>query len=277
MARQDLINYVKQYSAQGYSMDTLRNSLLQQGFPVQDVDEAITAVSGKKLPLIKIGFALGGIIVVVILALLLIGVEEEAPEIEKPAPLPSLAPLPEVEIQEPEMEEAVPEGVEEVTLDCPAPCNDYDICTRDICVTGACVFEEIQPCCGNTVCEFGETEDSCPEDCRRETLTQAESTDIILEKAEAAALSNPQQGRQLCKSLARTAVQDGCLKKIAGIAKDVSLCQDIYSMKKKDECTMNHAIEQEDFSVCSSISERWLRNSCVQYGRLRTAQAAYES
>jgi len=60
MVRQDLVNYIKQYAAQGYTIDTLRNFLLQQGYPSQDVDEAIQAVKQKKLPLVKIGFVLGG-------------------------------------------------------------------------------------------------------------------------------------------------------------------------------------------------------------------------
>ena len=286
MVREDLVRYVQQYSAQGYDISTLRDSLLQQGYAAQDVEEALQTVSGKKFPLIKAGFILGGVIIVLVVVLLIFGLTGEKAEIERPAYIPPEAPIaPQEEIEE-EIEEEIGEEIEEAPeiieeipeipaapLFCPAQCNDYNICTRDLCIEGQCIFEEITPCCGNFQCEFGETEDSCPDDCARERLTQEESTDVILAEAEKEAKRNKKKAIQLCQSLVRTSAMDNCLKNVASITQDIGVCGAVFSIKKKDECYMNHAIDQEDFSACPNIEDRWLRNSCIQYGKLRTAQA----
>ena len=281
MVREDLVRYVQQYSAQGYDISTLRDSLLQQGYAAQDVEEALLTVSGKKFPLIKAGFILGGVIIVLVVVLLIFGLTGEKVEVERPAYIPPeapIAPLEEIEEEVGEEIEEAPEIVEEIPeipsapLTCPAQCNDYSICTRDLCLEGQCVFEEITPCCGNFQCEFGETEESCPDDCARERLTQEESTEVILTEAEKVAKRNKKKAVQLCQSLVRTSAMDNCLKNVASIAQDIGVCGAVFSIKKKDECYMNHAIDQEDFSACPNIENRWLRNSCIQYGRLRTAQ-----
>jgi len=286
MVREDLVRYVQQYSAQGYDISTLRASLLQQGYAAQDVEEALQTVSGKKFPLIKAGFILGGIIIVLVVVLLIFGLTGEKAEIEQPVYIPPEAPIaPLGEIEEGVMEEIeeAPEIVEEIPeipaapLICPAQCNDYNICTRDLCLEGQCIFEEITPCCGNFQCEFGETEESCPDDCARERLTQEESTEVILTEAEKEATRNKKKAVQLCQSLVRTSAMDNCLKNVASIAQDIGVCGSVFSIKKKDECYMNHAIDQEDFSACPNIEDRWLRNSCIQYGNLRTAQAQISS
>jgi len=279
MVREDLVRYVQQYSAQGYDIATLRDSLLQQGYAVQDVEEALQTVSGKKFPLIKAGFILGGVIIVLVVVLLIFGFTGEKAEIEEPAYIPPEAPItPQEEIEEELEEEEAPEIVEEIPeipaapLICPAQCNDYNICTRDLCLEGQCIFEEITPCCGNFQCEFGETEESCPDDCARERLTQEESTEVILTEAEKMAKRNKKKAIQLCQSLVRTSAMDNCLKNVASIAQDIGVCAAVFSIQKKDECYMNHAIDQEDFSACPNIEDRWLRNACTQYGNLRTAQ-----
>ena len=41
-----LVDYVKEYKNKGYSLDRIKNSLIQQGYPLQEIDEAIN-VSNK--------------------------------------------------------------------------------------------------------------------------------------------------------------------------------------------------------------------------------------
>jgi len=197
-----------------------------------------------------------------------------APPPEVVPPIPEVPPpLPEVPLPTEVVPPAAPEAP--LAVECPATCNDYNICTRDFCSEGKCVFEELVPCCGNRQCEAGETEDSCPDDCARERFVQPEATQSIVQQAEAIALTNPTKATQLCQSIQQTVATDNCLKSVASLAKDQNICTAIYSLKKKDECHMNHAIDQEDFSGCPSINDRWLRNSCLQYGRLRKIQASF--
>lgn len=43
-------------------------------------------------------------------------------------------------------------------------CDDHDACTEDSCSSGTCIHDEIAPCCGNNICEEGETDcEDCPE------------------------------------------------------------------------------------------------------------------
>ena len=47
MVNQQLINYIKTEEAQGYTPQQLRNSLIQQGYNAQEVDEAISYANQK--------------------------------------------------------------------------------------------------------------------------------------------------------------------------------------------------------------------------------------
>ena len=108
MVREDLVRYVQQYSAQGYDISTLRDSLLQQGYAAQDVEEALQTVSGKKFPLIKAGFILGGIIIVLVVVLLIFGLTGEKAEVERPAYIPPEAPIAPLEDRGKSLSPAVP-------------------------------------------------------------------------------------------------------------------------------------------------------------------------
>lgn len=53
-------------------------------------------------------------------------------------------------------------------LSCPESCDDSDSCTFDVCdesTSFECVNRAIRPCCGNDVCEKGESSSTCEEDC----------------------------------------------------------------------------------------------------------------
>jgi len=52
--------------------------------------------------------------------------------------------------------------------ECPISCDDNNPCTRDYCSAATnyeCKHEPIVPCCGNGVCEMGESCETCEKDC----------------------------------------------------------------------------------------------------------------
>ena len=52
---------------------------------------------------------------------------------------------------------------------CPASCNDFNQCTRDICnenTSFKCQYIPIENCCGNLQCEPNESYSTCSSDCR---------------------------------------------------------------------------------------------------------------
>jgi hypothetical protein len=51
---------------------------------------------------------------------------------------------------------------------CPSSCDDKNACTEDVCTAATnyeCRNNQITPCCGNDICETGETISSCVVDC----------------------------------------------------------------------------------------------------------------
>lgn len=148
------------------------------------------------------------------------------------------------------VEEAV-----DVSLTCPASCDDLQFCTRDSCVAGVCVNEPIVPCCGNGVCEAGE-EGVCSVDCSPQTSPQT-----IIEEAVGLAVANTQGAVQKCLSLGQQFYVDSCLNDVAGAANSKSVCEQISSSESRDACLISFAYKG-DFSVCAQIQDVYLRTSC---------------
>lgn len=148
---------------------------------------------------------------------------------------------------------------------CHPTCNDYDPCTLDKCISGACVFEAKRPCCGNFECEVGETENTCSQDCKVRPLTQGESIIQIRRRAEEAATSNPQDGVLLCKSIAVKAQADSCLKTVAYASKQSDICSHISGSKLRDACYLDFALKNKQANVCVNVQDRWMKQSCVVY------------
>lgn len=143
----------------------------------------------------------------------------------------------------------------DVSLTCPASCDDLQFCTRDSCVAGVCVNEPIVPCCGNGVCEAGE-EGVCSVDCSPQTSPQT-----IIEEAVGLAVANTQGAVQKCLSLGQQFYVDSCLNDVASAANSKSVCEQISSSESRDACLISFAYKG-DFSVCAQIQDVYLRSSC---------------
>lgn len=144
----------------------------------------------------------------------------------------------------------------DVSLACPASCDDLQFCTRDSCVNGQCVNEPIVPCCGNGVCEAGETASSCAVDCAPQVNPQE-----VIGEAVGLAVANQQGAVQKCMSLGMQFYVDSCLNDVASASNSKAVCEQISSSESRDACLISFAYKG-DFSVCAQIQDVYLRTSC---------------
>jgi len=153
--------------------------------------------------------------------------------------------------------------------DCQGGCNDYDSCTLDRCVKGICLFDKISPCCGNGICERGESETFCPEDCAEQRPTVAQSVQVIIDKAFSASSSDPDSGVRLCRTLSQLSDQSVCLSGVAKRSGQAEICGQIVQDKDKDGCYLDFALGRDRFDLCDQVQDRWLKSSCYSYANLK--------
>lgn len=175
---------------------------------------------------------------------------EVAEEVEVAAPVESL-------------EEEADVVARETQLTCPAGCDDLDFCTADSCVEGQCVNAPIVPCCGNRVCESGESESSCAIDCGERLVV-----DDVRERAVAEASSSLSAAMSECDTLAQRELVDGCLLDVSKAAQSKEPCREIVGADKRDACLIVFAYE-DDFSVCEEITNKYMRKSCESLRQLQ--------
>lgn len=150
-----------------------------------------------------------------------------------------------------------------VDLDqCPADCDDLNVCTSDTCVSGRCVYKPIEQCCGDGICEGKESALSCVDDCS----ARATSTKDVQEDAQEFALSNPQLAAQECAKIVLDYEHDNCLSTASEIAKDPQLCVPIINIERRDACYLQFALAG-DSNICTNIVDSALQQTCFQYGR----------
>ncbi len=154
---------------------------------------------------------------------------------------------------------------------CVAGCDDFNQCTLDVCKEGSCSHEALSPCCGNSICEQGESTESCAEDCRSSQDAKQDSMALVARQAQVLARKSATDAVALCKSLARDSDEDACLLDVAKISMQSSVCEQVQDQKGRDSCFMDFVVNKDEFALCDKIVDIWLKNSCVSYQRLKSA------
>ena len=161
------------------------------------------------------------------------------------------------------------EPAEVVEDKCPATCDDYNACTQDICnaATGyKCSYLPITPCCGNDICESGESSANCPADCAEEAAEEPTTATItlkdVIEKAKQDAQIDPSLAAAHCGELAKKNYQDSCYNTIAEESSNSIYCERIASETSRDNCYTNFALAG-DYSVCDKLTNKYLKASCI--------------
>jgi len=157
-----------------------------------------------------------------------------------------------VEDFEEEFEEEEPEKVE-----CPTSCDDFNPCTTDFCEKGLCKHTPILPCCGNGICEEGESVLNCADDCSKTKKTPQE----IIQQAKTVAAADPEAAAMLCNKLIRQNDIDLCFSEVAQTSGKSVICENIQTQENKDTCYMEFAIDG-DYSVCPKVLNSYLSKSC---------------
>jgi hypothetical protein len=276
MAVPRLADYMKKQLAAGYDVNTIKDFLIKNNYNRDEVEEAANFVSKKEkqgIPLITVAAVILITIVIILGALFIIRGCEKEEEFVSIETRPPPAPAPAQEITAPpasEIQEILDE--EEVTLEerglCPDSCDDLDECTIDYCskdTAYACVNQPVRPCCGNDVCEPGESYQVCPLDCTEEQPdlpTGDETISDVTFKARELAVTNPGKAENYCDNLKNPSYQDSCYNAVAEIAHDSRFCDMIFSGLKRNSCYVTAATTWQDYTVCEKITDEYLQLAC---------------
>ncbi|MAG07985.1 hypothetical protein CMO89_00785 [Candidatus Woesearchaeota archaeon] len=192
-------------------------------------------------------------------------------------------------------EETTPE--EGLEKECPLSCDDSNDCTEDSCgeETGfKCSNTLIIPCCGNNLCEGGETERNCETDCKKDKEVKIKGEEAfegltIWEKIREIgniSITNLKFSEEFCKGVKQETYKDQCFLNIAEARKDITYCENIINNRtngncylaiaqstkdsqlcakiiitRRDYCYMSF-VKEEDYSVCPRLNNKYLRQSC---------------
>jgi hypothetical protein len=151
-----------------------------------------------------------------------------------------------------------------VTLaQCPAGCDDFNACTEDFCQEGRCVAVSITPCCGNNICDQGESVLTCSRDCSTSAPTTSTS---IIGQARSVVLSSKEDAADLCNRISYEVERDDCFSAMAQESKDPLFCGPLLSLDRKDACYLTFALDG-DQGVCTKIVDARLQATCFQYAQ----------
>jgi len=243
-----LANYIRKQKKAGYSITTLRNYLISNGYDPRLVNAAIDysykeTTPKKKIPMKLIVIILICIVVIGGLGLTIskLGSKEKAPEIQ----MPKTVKLPDIKFPDVRKEEK--------------PVEKKD------------VF-------------FGEGEKKVekpkPEPVTKlETGVELSKTEIVKEKQEPSILEIERQvadisevdGEDLCKSLTERKA-NACYKKMAITHNESQYCDKVTSSGLRDNCYIVFAFAG-DFTICDQIVNKYHQLNCRSLGRARAYQS----
>ncbi len=155
---------------------------------------------------------------------------------------------------------------------CEANCDDNDLCTRDSCADKSCIHEEITPCCGNLVCENIETTVSCPRDCKE--VIRGKTSSELADEAKSAAASNPDRASLLCSSIPQESIADSCFSSVAEASSNSAFCARVKNSDTRSNCYVSYALKTNDFSVCNSVDDVYLKRTCFNLKNLEAMRQA---
>ncbi|VVB80900.1 Uncharacterised protein [uncultured archaeon] len=166
------------------------------------------------------------------------------------------------------LKEKTTEQAKAAQATCPSGCDDLNFCTTDACQNGICIHTPITPCCGNNQCEAGETQTTCVLDCAERPI----GPDEINAKAKELAVTDLPKALESCESMAQRVLIDGCLSTISEASGSKEPCTRVADSDVRDACYIPFAYKN-DFSVCSQITNPYMKNSCTSLAEISNIKA----
>ncbi len=158
----------------------------------------------------------------------------------------------------------------ELTCSNAIDCNDFDICTMDRCMQGTCEHERQTPCCGNFICESGESAAGCPEDCTAAEEPEEIEDELIQEIMQVAG-TNVESAAARCEQIETASTSSECFNQLAQKTGNKVFCERVYTNRIQNSCYLYFAM-QGDSSDCPKIEDRLLRNSCYALANMAELQ-----
>ena len=140
------------------------------------------------------------------------------------------------------------------------------------------VYEDIVPCCGNNICEPGETAESCPEDCAEPgdqgyfNRTPTQPTLSVLDEnipltdqirnIRGMAKQDFNDAASLCDAIIFPFYRDDCFYQIVEETQNNQGCKFIEDERTIDRCYTRVSRDTSDSTLCASIISDLRRDSC---------------
>lgn len=261
-------DYISEMRRKGYDIYSIRSSLLNSGYPQQQVDAAISSVSSvqqkqpSKVLLISIIFVSVFLVIGVSYYFLFLA----QPHIEQPAPVPTTPTIPgsPAAPTTPSTPSTPPTPSTPTTPSTPKPSTTLAVtpgCSNGIQDNGEKGIDCEGPCA--KVCEFQLNPEfpikypvfTPPQD-------SGDSGYAKLEKIKLLAKDNPEKAASECSSL-QEVLRDECYINIAEISKKNGYCDFVLTPTSRDTCYVNLVLVG-DYSVCDKISDATVKDACIE-------------
>ncbi len=283
-----LVEYIQKEISDGYSLNSIKLSLLKQGYPANTVDENINYVMQEesalinyikqqrarkieddviKAALINSGYPVPDInnalnalkktpkLIYILAALIIFGLglymfwPSSEPASTKPSPGITEKEFGKEIIAEEIPEEPIPE--EKGFEDFEKGLFEEENITNE--TAEEIVFEENK----TAISEEGR-EEIPPEP----EVTQFEEKTELEEIIEDVETSNVDTATQICTETDDNVYRDACFNQLAKSSSNPDYCENIINTEKKDSCYLSFILNSKDYSLCAKLVSEDLRQSC---------------
>ncbi|MBI2128809.1 hypothetical protein HYU07_01085 [Candidatus Woesearchaeota archaeon] len=232
MADAKLVKYIKEQLKRGYTADQVKSYLLNYGYNINSVNEAIDQAASRKANFMPLLIIISVLIVIGLAAYFLITTLEKKPISEQPGYIPPTQP----------------------TIPTTQPTTTTQTTTPIIPPTKPTTLPTTTPTTQPPA-----------------TPTPKPTPGITIEKIKEMAKRSPDDAADNCIKLEDSRDIDDCYKAVAETANSSVYCRKIAKVFSKDSCYVTFILIG-DYSMCGDITDSYYKNSCETLKKLELTQ-----